>query len=631
MKWLQRVSRHHLAWIALFFAALTLLGINVLASEKLRTLRADLTQGKLFTISGATRDVLAKLDEPVYIKLYYTNKLGEVSPAYARHAGRVRNLLHHYADLAGGKLVLEIIEPEPFSSAEDRAVAAGLRGVPLGGDNGTGYLGVVGTNSTDDQKVLAFLTTERQNFLEYDLTKLVHQLANPARKKIGIMTSLPLAGGFDPQRGQVPAWLINQQMKEFFDVEMLANDSKAIEGIDVLFLAAPGRLSENTLYAIEQFALSGKPVVAFLDTFSEASQRSKVKLGSDDPLHKLLKAWGVQVSSGKVVADIGHARQVQYQAGLQPVVANYVVWLEFPKGGLDEGNALFSSVNNLVMASPANLEPVEGAETKFEAILRTSTQGMLVDVAALAQPDPLTLLQNYAPGGKALTIAARVTGPAKTAYPDGAPKAATGGDASKEGDGKKAEQTPSAKEHLKTGDVNIMVVGDSDMLFDRFWAQVRSLAGQQFIVPVSGNADFLLNTLEIASGGAALSGLRGRGVETRPFTRVLQIRQQAETRYRRRERVLNTKLEQTTRKLGEIQSRAQDGNVILSEQDKTAILGFREEIVSIRQDLRGVQRALRKDIEQLETTVKVANIAGVPLAIGFGALVFVFIRRRKAV
>ncbi len=628
MKWLEKLSRRQLTWSAVILAAIVMASVNMLASETMRSWRADLTASGLFTISPSTRKVLSELEEPVTVKLYYSRVLGEQAPTYGAHAQRVRGLLQLYRDLAGGNLKLEVIDPQPLSDEEDRAVAAGLRGASLGEGAGSGYLGLVGTNSTDNQQVIPFLATERQDFLEYDLTKLIHQLGDPSRKTVGLLTSLGIAGGFDPQRGRIPAWMVHEQMTEFFDVEAIDVGKAEIPNkIDMLLLAAPGKLSPAMVYAIDQFALSGKPVVAFLDVFSETSPEKLAQLEEGEPVHDLLRAWGVKLELGKVVGDIEHARRVQFAAEGQPQVASYVVWLNMDRVSLDRGNALLSSIEHLVMASPTSIVPLDGAGTTFQPLILTSPKAMLIDAEEMRIPDPLKLIQNYKPGGQSLVLSARVTGNAKTAFGDGAPaqQAAEGDEAAKTQTGGDTEKPA----HRASGKINVVLVGDADMLFDSFWAEARDLLGQRFIVPRANNVDFLLNILENVSGGTVLADLRGRGVEQRPFTLVRKIRQKAETQYRQREQVLNTKLQETQKKLEEIQTRAQGGRVILSDEDKQAILGFRGEVVSIRQDLREVQKALRRDIEQLGFWVKAINIAGVPALIGLAGIGIAVSRRRR--
>lgn len=618
MGWLNSLSRPARAAIALALAAITLVSVNLFAREGLRHWRADITEGGLYTISDATRQVLDGLDDPITLRFYYSRQIGDKVPTYAQHADRIRNLLSLYDSLAGGKLRVEYFDPRRFSDDEDRAVAAGLQGVNLGDGQTSVYLGLVGTNLTDDQQAIPFITLDRANFLEYDLTRLIHTLAEPKRKMVGLITGLPIAGTMDPQTGQpVPSWLVYQQMSEFFDVKAVSADAAEVPGdVDVLLVVAPDKLTDRAAFAIDQFALAGKPVLVFADPFSELRQVNKSTLKDGDALLRLLKAWGATIAPNTVVGDIAHARRVQFNVQGQPTVAAYVAWMTFDKASFDVADALFANVDRMVIASPGVIAPVAGAGTTFSALIETSDQASLIEDARLVEPNPLKLLQSYKPANKPFALAARLTGEAESAFPDGPPVADSAAEMAKPG-------------WLRSGRINVVAVADADLLYDSFWADTRQALGQNLVVPRANNADFLLNALENLSGGQALAGLRGRGVEARPFTRIDDMQREAEGRYRAREQALNDKLVETQKKITEIQSRAQDGLVVLSDEDKQAILGFRQDVVAIRQQLRAVQAALRADIERLETQVKFVNIAGVPLLIIAGLVVFALVRRLR--
>ena len=262
-------------------------------------------------------------------------------------------------------------------------------------------------------------------------------------------------------------------------------------------------------------------------------------------------------------------------------------------------------------------------------------------------PNPNKLLEDYKPGGAKLTLAARVTGEASTAYPDGPPKEkkpeteakpeakpAEGAEEkpaeAKAEDAKTAE--PAKQElpagHTASGAISIIVIADSDLLHDNFWVRTQDFLGQKIIIPEANNADFVLNSLDNLTGGEALIGLRGRGVESRPFHLVEQIRRDAEQQYRQREQALNAKLEDLQKQLKNIE-RKSDGKVILTAEEKKAIENFRQEMVVVRQELRSVKRALRRDIDRLDTELKLANIAAVPILIGLGGIGVAAYRRRR--
>src|SRR5262249_31577857 len=148
-------------------------------------------------------------------------------------------------------------------------------------------------------------------------------------------------------------------------------------------------------------------------------------------------------------------------------------------------------------------------------------------------------------------------------------------DGANKDDPAKPSDTPQLKEAVQP--INVIVVGDTDMLEDRFWAQTSEFFGQQVIVPTAGNGDFVANALEVLAGGNDLTSLRSRGTAARPFTRIDGIRRAAEAQYRANEKALEDKLKATEAKIKDIQQN-KEGAVTLTAEQSQAIDNFRGEM-----------------------------------------------------
>lgn len=638
----ERASPRTLAWIGIALAGVILLAVNIIGSSMFKNATADLTDAQLYSISQGTERVLETIEEPIDVKVYFSERLGELSAQHKRYFDRVRGLFERYQNMTGGKLNVSFIDPSPFSDAEDRAVAAGLSGVRLGTQGEKGYFGLVATNSTDDQETVPFFTPERESFLEYDMTKLVHKLSNPKNPKIGIIAGLQINGGMTPRGQQIKPWQIMSQIEEFFDVEMLTMSQDMIPAdVDLVMLVHPIALTDKGAYAIDQFVLRGGRLLAFLDPLSEIGQLSNPALGGgreNDELKKLLTAWGVKFDPTKVVGDDENARRVQ-SGGASGVVSDYVAWLGLTDKSLDQKEVVTDGVKLVNLATPGHFEAMPDAKTTFEPFMATSNRAMEIEAMKFAgsTPDIVGFLRDYKAGDKSLVLAARVTGPVQTAFPDGVPgkaDAAEKKDDAAQGDENDSKDGGTAEAvQIKSGTINAILVGDSDLLYDDFWVQMRQVFGQQLAMPNSHNAVFVMNALENLSGGQALSGLRGRGVDDRPFTVVNDLRREAEKKYRKNEQELMTKLEGLQKQLAQVQQRTgQDGAVTLAltDRDKETIETARSEMIKTRRELRNVQHALRSDIEQLEGWVKFINIALVPILIGAGGFAFAAMRRRQS-
>jgi ABC-type uncharacterized transport system involved in gliding motility auxiliary subunit len=646
-----RLPRHTLAWVGLALGAIILLSVNLFSATAFRSVKADLTQQRLFTISDGTRAVLRNIDEPISVRLYFSKRLGEAAPSYARYFERVRSLLEQYRDISRGQLEVAVFDPEPFSDAEDRAVAAGLRGIRLNTEGETGYFGLTGNNSTDNDASIAFFSNDREPFLEYDVTKLIYNLANPKKRVVGLLTGLPLDGGMAPMammgggRPQPPQ-MVMEQIREFFEVKSINQDAKEIPAdVDVLMIAQPDKLTPEAALAVDQFVLGGGKALVFVDPVAELGRMGPMGMGPGTPTAdfiKILKAWGVDFDASKTAGDIASARRVQFGGGARPVVTDYVAWLTLDRSRLDENDVLSGGIERINMSTPGFLSKAEGAKTQVAPLLLTSDRAMQIAADKFAgMPDPVSLLRNYKPEGKPLMLAARITGEADTAFPDGVakPEAAKPADAATPpADGKaeapkpeaKAAEAPVLVKPARTsGRINVIVVADTDLLSDQFWVDTREFLGQQVAIPNASNAALVVNALDNLSGSDSLIGLRARGVEERPFKLVNELRRDAEQRYREKEQLLTNKLKDVQGQLAKLENVGEGGATILTESEKQTIEKFRSDMLATRRELREVKRALREDIDRLDGWLKFANIALVPVLIGFGGVGWAALQRRR--
>lgn len=429
VSWVSGLSHARMAWGSIGLAALLLLSSNLIVSRVFRDWRADFTQEKLFTISPATRSVLATIDEPITLRMYFSKKLGEASPQHLKMFERVKSLLEQYASQARGKINLQFFDPEPFSEAEDRAQAGGLSGRPLGeGDNV--YFGLVAQNRTDQQEVLEFFSQERERFLEYDLTKLIHVLSSPKKRVVGLISSIPVDGGgpqnpMMPRRQQQPL-IVVEHMKEFFEVKTLAPDIAAVPAdVDVLMLIQPSGLSKQATYAIDQFALKGGRIMAFVDPNPELAQMGGgfpgMMMGGGAPLDQdfigLMKAWGIEYDPTKIATDFRHA--LRLESGTNPG------WFSLGKESVPELDVLAADVKTMLVATPGVLAKAAGATTDFQPLLQIVKDGAVVPADRF--PPGMIGRHNVTeadlkPARRPIVIAARVAGSAKSAFPDGRPK-----------------------------------------------------------------------------------------------------------------------------------------------------------------------------------------------------------------
>ena len=657
-------SRRAVAITALVMIALMLISANIVAARFLAS-RLDLTAEHLYTLSSGTRHTLARIDEPITLRFYYSTRLGDEVPSYGVYAQRVRELLDQYVAAAHGKIRLEVYNPQAFSDAEDRAVAFGLKGVPLDAQGEQVYFGLAATNSTDDQQVIAFFAPEREGFLEYDLTKLVHALAFPKKTVVGLMTPLPLEGDMMAMmRGRPsPPMTVIEQLQQLDQVKSLGSDIDAIPAdIDVLMLVHPQKLPEKTMFAVDQFVLKGGKALVFVDPLSELqasrpSQRNPPGSTTSSDLERLFKSWGFEVPANTVVGDRRAAQRVGVPVpGRTTRPLDYIAWLNLKAANLNRDDMITADLSHINMASSGIIEPIDGAKTVIEPLITTSPDSTKIPAEKLAGlPDVAGLLAQFKSDNKRYILAARVTGMVDTAFPDGPPNPepakpqtaekpdppdAPDSDSNETKPAETAAAPPSPAEAsaapaagwVKTSvqPINIVVVADTDLLDDRFWVQSQDFFGQRVLIPTANNGDFVANAVEVLAGGNDLVGLRSRGTSARPFDVVSEIERDAQERYSAEERALQQKLKDTQAKLAELTGKDRgDAPATLSPDQTKAIDEFRTDMLQTRRQLREVQAALRSDIGRLKAGLEFLDIALIPIIVAIVAVILGMVRLRR--
>lgn len=603
---------------ALLVLALLFIGITVLSTWLLRGWRLDLTENQLYTVAPGTRNILGELPEPVNLYFYWSEKTASEYPSLKAYGTRVREFLQELATRSKGKLRLAVIDPEPFSEDEDRAAERGVRGVPIGANGETFYFGLAGTNATDGHEAIAFFDPAKEEFLEYDVAKLVYQLGRAKKPVIGWLSSLPMNGGFDPASGQPrEPWYVLAQAEQLYTVRELTPALTKIEpDVDVLVLVHPKSLPEAAQQAIDQFALRGGRLLVFVDPLAEQDPGAgnpetpfaAMGLDRSSQLATLFAAWGVDFKPREVVGDLSYGMSVSMRAGDPPM--RHIAILGLDATSLDTKDVVTSGLGNINVATIGHLAPFKGATTTFTPLLQSSKLAGILPVERFAMlMDPATLQDGFKPTGERYALAARVTGNVKSAFPNGPGPL-------------KASAKP----------LNLIVFADTDLLADYLWLRdaPASFFGPRAKQAWAHNGDLVWNALDNLAGGSDLISVRGRASFSRPFDRVDALRRDAEGRLRAKEQELEQQLTATEGKLSALQSqRADQSGVILTPEQEKEIERFEAEKLRIRKELREVRLGLDQDIRRLGNELKVVNIVVVPAIFALIALAIAAWRRKR--
>ena len=640
---------------------------SVLFISLLPSLRVDLTEDNLYSLSEGTRSIVSSLEEPIEIMFFYSDSATEDIPQIRSYGTRVQELLREIVIASNGNLRLNMIDPEPFSEEEDLATQYGIRAVPVTQGGEGVYFGLVVTqDSASDvplqmqaSETMQLIRPDQEEFLEYEFMKLITKVANPDRTVIGLITQLDIDGGFDPVSGQgTQQWMIMDLIRQLYEVRRIDITGDSIDGeIDILMIVHPQGLSAQMLYAIDQHVMRGGNTMLFLDPnadsmVSRSAQGNLIPAGMSSELPGLLAAWGIDFDNSKVLADNEQALRVMMGQGQRPVP--HLGMLGIQRNFLTQDDIITNRLETINMSSAGAISQAEGAGTIFEPLIISSSDAMLMDRTFVESvTDPSVLFDEFESANQSFVIGARVSGIVESAFPEGRPElieepteevseteptdpdGVTGNPADTAVTADDVEEEiEQVVEHIASsnGSVNIVAYADSDVLSDRLWVQVSQFLGQRIPQPFANNGDIVINTLDNLSGDADLSSIRSRGRYSRPFIRVLDLQRQADDRLREEEAELLDRLAESEAALAQL-NQDEDGNPIgqLTPEIQTEIDRFNEEMLETRRRLRDVRFQLTEDIEQLGTNLKAANTALIPILLTIFILIANFLRvqRRK--
>ena len=633
--------------------------VSVGLISALPSIRIDLTEDDLFSLADGTRNIVSGLEEPIELLFFYSESATEDQPQIRSYGTRVQELLREIVIASGGNLVLSIVDPEPFSEEEDLATQYGVQPVPVTQGGQGIYFGLVAVELDNEKdpalrvsETMPLIRPDQEQFLEYEFMQLVTRVANPDLKVVGLLTTLDIDGGFDPMTGQATQqWMITDYIRQLYDLRRIETDTEIIEeDVDILMIVHPEGLSEQTLYAIDQHVMRGGETFVFLDPtadsmVSRSERGSMIPAGMRSDLPGLLEAWGVDYASDKVLTDNTLALRVQMGQGSRPVA--HIGMIGANRTALAGDDIITRRLENLNLSSVGALAPRDGATTRFEPLIQSSSDAMLMNASLLEDVlDPSVLFDEFVSANERYTIAARVSGVISSAFPEGRPVSGNAAaDTSEEeieadddndsGEArieKASSDSDTMEAHLSqtSGETNILLFADTDVLTDRLWVQVAQFMGQRIPQPYANNGDFVINALDNLSGGADLVSIRSRGRYSRPFERVVKLQREADDRLRTEEAALLERLTETEEQLAALNT-GEGGQLLgqLTPEIQTEIDRFNAELLDTRRSLRDVQFQLTADIEALGSNLKWFNTAAIPMLLTVIALFMSLTRARR--
>ncbi len=592
--WLKSRTKEY--YILVFaFLLIAFAGVNLLANNLLRRFQFDFTAEKLYTLTDSTRKVLQNLPEPVTAKLYYSPILGERNSNFRLMFDDMRLLLSRYATVSNGKFSYQILNPEPLGNVEDRALNLGLQPLPIIDTNTNAYFGLTLTDAVEKQKVIPFFALERSHLLEQDLTTSLYQL-NAPKKNLGIYTSLPM---FDAVIKNVATqeWEIIKQLKQFYNLRRIDNQHTDLSGLDALMIAHPQDMSPELEQAIYNYSLNGGKILALFDIAAEAPRifSPAIQKLQASNYGTLPQKWGFRFHPEYIAADLENSSAIDAGTSKTPVFTQDLIQFYIRGNGFNRSLKETSLLKEMLVSSAGVFTPLKDGNSYFIPLLQAS------GISALMSSDvvyngvhPLNILRAFKADANPKYLAARILS--------------------------KDVKHP----------FDLIVVGDTDLLYDSFWTVKSNVLENQFLIPLLDNGNFILNALDSLLNNDELLSLRGKSAFRRNFP-ALETRRKLDLReFSVKEKAIFDKIEASKAGLHEIwNKKGFEGRATFTPDELALIANIRNTIDGLRQDLYKIRNEALRHQQNIRNYVVFATIYLLPLLLLLGLGLIVLAKHSK--
>jgi ABC-type uncharacterized transport system involved in gliding motility auxiliary subunit len=575
--------------LKLVLATALYLLLNQIVQMALPSVRLDLSEKRQYSLTEGSRSIIASVKERTELTLYYSEKEARPYPQFRQYAQRVLEKVSEYAAQSGGKIRLRTLDPEPYSANEDAAINHGITAIPLEDGSGPLYFGLNAQTGTRTQAI-AFIKPEAEPNLEYELSKLIQAVQRGDKPKLLLVTDLAVSGNNNPAFGPIsPAWVAYRQLSERYQVSHIAPQAlQSLPETDVLWVMHPRGWPPAALAQIQRFIEQGGHAVIMLDPNVESvpvfsvnnPTLSNLYLGSEPG--GLLAAWGIEFNANQVVLDSKYAWLMQLDNNQFP--KRNPALISLPAEAMNQRDVISAGLDRVVLSSAGALSLADQSPLRIQPLLQSSDSSRLLSAESfrMTSEDPEKLLNGFVSSQEPFVLAARFF----------------------------SEPDTKAKSKAKASKpMNFVVIADTDFLSDRLWVQENNLFGEAVFSAQASNGDFFFNVIDHLSGSDDLISIRSRGLVSRPFEKVDQLRRSAEQRYRDSQTGLLLKLEDVQKRLNALERQS----VVQGRALKDSQTALTAEKVSLRKALRRIQHDLNRDVERLGHWLKAINIIGMPL------------------
>ena len=639
-------------------ALLTVFTLHVL-NRSTEGARVDLTETKLYSLTQGTQDILAKMREegvkPIDIKLYFSETTGKQLPQFINrfttYKNDVHNLIKEYERDSGGKIRISYIDPKTDSDEADDASDYGLDGKAINEYGDRFFFGLAFVTQTGSKDAIDFLWPEKQDTIEYEISKKIYNLLWPKKQRIGLLAGVDVMPDNNPYMAQLmraqgkqptEPWIVSQLLQESYTLTRIDKDADTIskDDYDLLLVIHPKGFSDKTLWNINEWVVTGGNAIFFLDTYSITDQPpqnpqqpfAQLQYKSATDMSKLLQAWGLSRTEDAFAADfeLGFKGPIDRRGTIGKVITDINISEKTAAKTLNQDVVIFNGLNDLRFYMPGVLEEVGGTDLTYTQLITTTDQGDALTImpgfgggdGALAYTDlgaPDKLINAYNPSGKK-ALAYMLNGTFPSAFPDGAsfpaktpeapPGMPPGFQMPPDENAEMVEKEAIPSDQF--AESRVLIYADTDLIADQV-AFSQSFFGTS---ASNDNHKVLLNSIDFLLGAEELMNVRSKPRINRPFELFDEIESRADESMLAQEQQIRGDIERFQQEVRDKQSGMNQKDAVLFQ--KKLLDDVDELNVKIREgekQLREIRKQKRALLDGEKANVRFAIVWLMPIIV----------------
>ena len=342
--------------------------------------RLDLSPGRQFTLSGASKDLLAHIPDLVTIKLFASSAL---PPEVAYVKRDVDDLLGDYRASGHGRVRLVVIDPSGDSTAAREAASLGIPPVQFNvmGQSSLqvkeGYLGLAVQYANEVRQIPLIRQTSD---LEYRLTAFIRDLTRTSRPAVG-WVGVPS----NPQQDQGSGYnTLRSSLDRSYTVRdiSLTSDSSLGTDLKVLVLSdAPDSIPPAQVEPLRRFLAGGGSALVMASGMRHSMQEP-FAMARRVPWNALLQPFGVSIQSD-IVYDLAANEAVSMPSQYGQVVMAYPLWI---RAGSTRASTVNAEVTGVFLPWTSSIDTTHASRGTVTPLLVSSRAAGAMQGQAMLSP-----------------------------------------------------------------------------------------------------------------------------------------------------------------------------------------------------------------------------------------------------